>query len=148
MHIYAAITIKMVNRRSHPRQFQAIKPHPKRARKQPMCVHGRQKTTCKPCGGGAICEHKKRRSECVECGGGGICEHLRRRASCTICRGGSVCSHGKRKFNCSICKAGYFRHFSNPNVKAVIPKPRPMIVDDGRLFVCFGSITSFEIKPV
>lgn len=84
----------------------------------------------------------------MDCGGGGICEHLRRRASCTICRGGSVCSHGKRKYNCSTCKTGYFRHFSNPKVKRVDPKPQPMISEDGRLFISFNSITSFGIKPV
>ena len=124
------------------------KPPPKpRQRKVTLCVHNRQKSTCKPCGGGAICEHSRRRSECVDCGGGAICEHSRRRASCTICRGGSVCSHGKRKYKCSTCRSGYFCYFSNPKVERV-SKPDPMFVSDGRLFVSFNSITPFSIKPV
>ena len=39
--------------------------------------HGRQRYSCKECGGGAVCEHGRRRSQCKECGGGSICEHGR-----------------------------------------------------------------------
>ena len=31
------------------------------------CPHGRQRSTCKECGGKGICEHGRRRSDCKEC---------------------------------------------------------------------------------
>ena len=49
------------------------------------CPHGRQRTRCKECGGGAICEHGRIRSMCKECGGSQICEHGRRRYRCKEC---------------------------------------------------------------
>ena len=32
------------------------------------CEHGRQRYSCKECGGGGICEHGRRRGYCKECG--------------------------------------------------------------------------------
>ena len=56
-----------------------------------MCHHGRQRSTCKECGGLSICEHGRRRSECKECGGASICEHDRRRSTCKVCEGSGIC---------------------------------------------------------
>ena len=33
------------------------------------CEHGRQRYSCKECGGGGICEHGRRRYRCKDCGG-------------------------------------------------------------------------------
>ena len=49
------------------------------------CPHGRQKTRCRQCGGGAICMHNKIRSICSQCGGGEICGHGRERRQCKLC---------------------------------------------------------------
>jgi hypothetical protein len=67
------------------------------------CEHGRQRNTCKGCGGSQICEHNRRRSNCIECGGGGICEHRRRRSSCIECGGVSICEHQLQRKICKIC---------------------------------------------
>ena len=49
------------------------------------CEHGvKPRSRCKVC---SACPHGKRRSECKECGGGAICEHGRRRYDCKDCRG-------------------------------------------------------------
>ncbi len=39
--------------------------------------HGRQKSTCKDCGGTSICEHGRLKSQSKECGGTAFCEHGR-----------------------------------------------------------------------
>ena len=65
--------------------------------------HGRQRNTCKECGGSGICEHGRRRSVCKECGGGGICEHGRVRNICKECGGSSICEHGRRRDRCKEC---------------------------------------------
>ena len=52
---------------------------------RPKCPHGRQRHTCKECGGASICEHGRARSRCKECGGSQICEHGRQRSTCSIC---------------------------------------------------------------
>ena len=49
------------------------------------CEHGRQRSTCKVCGGVSVCEHGRQRYQCKECGGSGICEHGRERYSCKEC---------------------------------------------------------------
>ena len=36
---------------------------------QQHCQHGRQRSTCKDCGGGGICQHGRRRSRCKQCRG-------------------------------------------------------------------------------
>jgi hypothetical protein len=67
------------------------------------CPHGRQKSTCKECGGSSICEHKKLRSQCKECGGSSICEHKKRRNECKECGGSSICEHKKERRRCKEC---------------------------------------------
>ena len=63
--------------------------------------HGRQKSSCKDCGGSGICKHGQRNTgtavgaasasiivrevSCKDCGGGGICEHGRLRSVCKDC---------------------------------------------------------------
>ena len=54
---------------------------------QVMCAHGKEKKTCKACGGASICEHGRQRYRCKECGGKGLCEHGRPRSACTECGG-------------------------------------------------------------
>ena len=39
-----------------------------------ICLHGRQRTRCKECGGSAICSHGRVRYQCKECGGSAICQ--------------------------------------------------------------------------
>ena len=56
----------------------------------PKCPHGRQRSTCKECGGASICEHGRERPKCKECGGASICEHGRLRRICPIC---DPCGH-------------------------------------------------------
>ena len=70
------------------------------------CEHGRKKTVCKECGGGAICEHQKIRSRCRDCGGGSICEHNKERTRCKECGGGSICEHNKQRTQCKECGGG------------------------------------------
>ena len=59
----------------------------RRAAREMSCEHGRQRSSCKECGGSSICEHKRRRYFCKDCGGKGICEHGRRRSTCKECGG-------------------------------------------------------------
>ena len=66
------------------------------------CVHSRQRSTCKDCGGSSICEHSRRRSQCKDCGGSGICEHSRVRSRCKDC-GGSICEHSRVRSQCKDC---------------------------------------------
>ncbi len=48
-------------------------------RKRAKCEHGRQRSTCKACGGRGICSHGRVKGKCKECGGAGsICVHGRR----------------------------------------------------------------------
>ena len=68
-----------------------------------LCEHGKQKSTCKECGGSSICEHSKRKSECKECGGSNICEHGKRKSYCKECGGSQICEHGKQKSYCKEC---------------------------------------------
>ena len=70
------------------------------------CIHGRQKSKCKECGGGSICEHEREKSKCKECGGGSICEHGRIKLICKECGGGSICEHGRVKSQCKECGGG------------------------------------------
>ena len=54
------------------------------------CKHGRQRPSCKECGGASICEHGRHRSVCKECGGASICEHGRQRSKCKECKSRKV----------------------------------------------------------
>jgi len=74
---------------------------PKRVRKK--CVHGKERTMCKGCGGSGICLHGRRKSRCKECGGSEICEHGRRKSRCKECGGSEICEHGRRKSQCKEC---------------------------------------------
>ena len=69
----------------------------------PKCLHGRQRSTCKECGGASICEHNRRRTYCKECSGGSICEHDRIRSTCKECGGSRICEHDRDRVVCSIC---------------------------------------------
>lgn len=53
-------------------------------RSSTVCIHGRQKSVCVPCGGRSICIHKRRRSRCPDCGGGSLCEHGKRDGRCKV----------------------------------------------------------------
>ena len=39
------------------------------------CEHGKQKASCKECGGSSMCEHGRQRNKCKECGGSSVCGH-------------------------------------------------------------------------
>ena len=67
------------------------------------CPHGRQRSICKECGGGAICEHGRQRFQCKECGGGAVCGHGRIRSKCKECGGASICEHGRIRSQCKEC---------------------------------------------
>ena len=57
-----------------------------RKRKNPKsCIHGRQKYSCKVCGGGGVCVHGRRKHTCKPCGGHGICAHGRVKYQCVEC---------------------------------------------------------------
>ena len=60
-----------------------------------LCLHGREPSRCRYCGGSGICEHGRIRSECKECGGSQICEHGRVRSKCKECGGSQICEHGQ-----------------------------------------------------
>ena len=51
------------------------------------CEHGRQRHTCKECGGTSVCGHGKLRHRCKECGGASVCAHGRLRYRCKECMG-------------------------------------------------------------
>ena len=68
------------------------------------CIHKRQKSRCKECGGSQICEHKRNKAYCKECGGSQICEHKKQRAYCKECGGWQICEHKKQKSYCKECK--------------------------------------------
>ena len=56
-----------------------------------MCEHGRQKSSCKECGGSSICEHGRQKSKCKECSGASICQHGKYKSHCKICGGSALC---------------------------------------------------------
>ena len=68
------------------------------------CIHDRQRSRCKNCGGGSICHHNKRRSCCIECDGGECCEHNKRRSRCRECKGIEICQHDRVRSKCKECK--------------------------------------------
>ena len=67
------------------------------------CVHNKQKSRCRECGGGSICIHNKRKSLCKDCGGSSICIHEKQKQQCKDCGGSSICIHEKQKSRCRIC---------------------------------------------
>ena len=72
-------------------------------RERNKCEHGRQRSTCKECGGVSICEHGRQRHRCKDCGGSSICEHGRERSTCKECGGASICEHGRIRSTCKEC---------------------------------------------
>jgi hypothetical protein len=67
------------------------------------CLHQRQRSQCKECGGASICEHERQRSQCKECGGASICKHQRPRSMCKECGGASICKHERQRSHCKEC---------------------------------------------
>lgn len=67
------------------------------------CVHNRQKSTCKDCGGSQICVHNRQKIHCKDCGGSGICEHNCRKSTCKNCGGSQICVHNRIKRTCKDC---------------------------------------------
>ena len=68
-----------------------------------ICIHNRQKSECKECGGSSICIHNRIKSRCKECGGASICIHNRIKSTCKECGGSSICIHNRRKSECKEC---------------------------------------------
>jgi hypothetical protein len=75
----------------------------KEKRERNRCIHGKQRSRCKECGGSQICEHGKQRSRCKDCGGSQICIHGKQRPQCKDCGGGGICIHGKQRSICKEC---------------------------------------------
>ena len=73
----------------------------------PKCLHNRQKSFCKECGGSSICPHNRIKYNCKECGGSNICPHNRIKYNCKECGGSNICPHNRRKAECKEC--GYIR---------------------------------------
>jgi hypothetical protein len=74
-----------------------------RAKPRKKCIHNKEKSTCKECGGIGICIHNKEKKHCKECGGSQICEHNREKSQCKGCKGGNICIHNKRRSQCKEC---------------------------------------------
>ena len=68
-----------------------------------ICLHHRDKSRCKECGGNQICKHRKIKSRCTDCNGGQICKHKKRRVTCKECEGSEICVHQKRTTQCKEC---------------------------------------------
>ena len=83
-----------------------------------VCVHGRRKHTCKPCGGHGICAHGRVKYQCVECGGKSICKHKCVKFRCRECRGTAICRHGNVKYTCRQCS-----HFHEGGTPVELPTP-------------------------
>ena len=80
-------------------------------KKKGYCIHDRQKSKCRDCGGGSVCVHGRRKRQCKECGGAGICQHNRQRSQCKECGGVSICPHGRRRTMCKECGGAHIcRH--------------------------------------
>ena len=72
-------------------------------RKHWKCVHGRQKSKCKECGGSGICPHRRQKQVCTECGGSAICPHSKQKYMCKECGGRGICQHGRQNHQCKPC---------------------------------------------
>jgi hypothetical protein len=93
------------------------------------CQHGKSKSKCVTCGGGAICLHKIRRSRCATCGGGEICQHQSRREKCKQCNDPRKVliyrwmDHTKEKTNSASKRRTSresFAQLSSPNLETVV----------------------------
>ncbi len=114
--IEESTTIKEITRKRciHGRQ----KSHCKECGGSGICVHQRQKSKCKECGGSSICEHQRIRATCKECSGSSICEHKRIRYQCKECGGGSICEHQRRRSTCKDCKPDVYVSINNADKNA------------------------------
>jgi hypothetical protein len=85
----------------------------------PKCIHNKQKSKCKECGGSSICIHDKQKYNCKECGGSSICIHDKRKYSCKECGGSSLCktpnceTKASKKYD-KYCMRCFM--FNNPDV--------------------------------
>lgn len=75
------------------------------------CKHGMQKQRCKECGGSALCIHDRQKAHCKECGGSAYCKHGKQKAQCKNCGGSALCVHGRQKYFCVECGgSAYCKH--------------------------------------
>jgi hypothetical protein len=68
-----------------------------------LCVHKKQKYTCRECKGSAFCEHNTQKHSCRKCKGPGICEHDRHRSNCRECNPSAFCKHDIKQYSCREC---------------------------------------------
>jgi hypothetical protein len=68
-----------------------------------LCIHNKQKSSCRECKGSQICAHNKHKNKCVECSGSQICEHNKLKNYCKECDGSVFCEHNKQKYRCVEC---------------------------------------------
>ena len=67
------------------------------------CIHKRQKSRCKECGGSQICKHNRNKAYCRDCGGSQICIHKKQRNQCKECKGLRICKHTNFMYCCEEC---------------------------------------------
>ena len=75
--------------------------------KKNKCIHNKQKSYCKDCGGSALCIHNRQKNLCKECGGSSICIHNKQKNHCKDC-GISFCIHNRQKSHCKDCGGSLF----------------------------------------
>ena len=68
-----------------------------------LCIHKKQKATCKECKGSQICIHNKIKFACKDCKGAQICIHNKHKGTCRECQGTAICIHDKQKSHCKEC---------------------------------------------
>jgi hypothetical protein len=82
---------------------------PTEPRRRGHCIHKKQRSRCRLCGGGSICIHGKLRPRCQVCGGNAFCIHRVYKYTCKEC--GKFCPHGRAKPMCKDCGgSAYCRH--------------------------------------
>eukprot|EP00960_Hanusia_phi_P059764 764280-Hanusia_phi.AAC.9 len=69
-----------------------------------LCIHNRQKSECRECGGSQICPHNRRKRQCKDCVGSQICQHMRRKSRCKDCNGSQICQHQRIRSTCKECR--------------------------------------------
>ena len=92
-----------INKGKHLKCFISCLEKSKKIKENMQCIHQKQKSYCKECGGSQICIHNKYKPHCKECGGVAICIHDRRRSQCKDCSGSQICIHNKRGAECREC---------------------------------------------
>ena len=71
-----------------------------------ICIHNKYIPTCKECGGSSFCIHNKLKTSCKDCGGSRICAHNKHKSICKECNGSQICMHNKMKTRCKECGGG------------------------------------------